>query len=189
MKKLIFATILASIISVFSACDKHDDDDHKHSDHNHDNELITTVRFIFSDTISGSQDTFAWKQPSGPGTAITADTIRLQSNTNYLVRVEVLDESKNPALNITNEIAQKANEHRFIHTVTSSSIQLQITDVDSHNPPIELGLRLNAQVNNTGEKSGMWRTVLKHYSTAVPKTQGPLAGSTDIDVSLPVYIQ
>jgi hypothetical protein len=188
MKKLILATVILSAMTIFSSCDKHDEHDHD-DDHNHGNELITTIRFVFTDTTSGSVDTFSWKQPKGPGTPITLDTIRLTSGTSYAVRVEVLDESKSPAQNISNEIAQKAKEHRFVYTVSSNRIQLQITDFDTHNPPLELGLKLQANVGVSGDSTATWRAVLKHYSTAVPKTQGPAAGSTDIDVLFPVLIQ
>jgi len=185
-KNLIYLLTLVSVFT-FSCKDDHDHDKDGH-DHDHENELITTLRVSLTDTATGSVQTFTWRQPGGPGTAVTIDTIRLASGKFYNATTDVLDESKNPVKSVTAEIEELKNEHRFIYTSSTSRLTTTITDFDSNNPPLELGLRWNAVTSQSGDQAGQLRITLKHYSASNPKTNGPQAGSTDIDVTFPVII-
>jgi hypothetical protein len=185
--KLSFFTLLLAGIFMLgtTACSKHDEhDDH---DHDHENELITTVKLYVIETGTSDTVSYAWKQVGGPGTAIVVDSIGLKQGKVYEVLTEVLDESKTPAKNITTEIRNAANFHRFVYTSTLSSLLLQVLDFDTQTPAMELGLRFRITTPDV-MGSGNLKCVLKHYTSSDPKTNGINAGSTDIEVQFPLVV-
>jgi hypothetical protein len=152
------------------------------------NELITSVFMHFTDSANQTT-TFKWRQPGGPGARITRDTILLDSGCTYLVRVEIWDESQTPAVDVTPDIRRTQNEHRFVYTSTTEAINIVVNDFDTNNPPMEVGLDITVSTFGSGPRSGMLKAVLRHYSKRSPKTAGPMAGSTDIDVEFPIVIR
>ncbi len=186
LKKIILLLIASSVIVSIHSCKDHDDD-HDHDDHDHENELITTIKLTFTNTISSSKHTFAWRQPNGVGTAITVDTIKLPVDSSYNVSVSVLDESKNPAEDVTEEIRELDTEHQFFYTSTTDRLVISNRDNDAKGLP--LGLTFTAQTSSSGNVLGSLRAVLKHYTEAAPKSNDPQAGSTDADVTFPVRIE
>ena len=186
--KLSFFTLLLAGIFMLgtTACSKHDDD-HDDHDHDHENELITTVKLHVVETGTTDTLSYAWKQVGGPGTAIVVDSIGLKQGKVYEVLTEVLDESKTPASNKTEEIRKDGHCHRFIYTSTLSSLLLQILDFDTQNPAMELGLKFRITAPDV-MGSGNLKCVLKHYTTSDPKTKGINAGSTDIEVQFPLVV-
>lgn len=185
MKKFAIIFGLISLMAV-NACKKHD---HDHDDHDHENELITSIKLHFIETGSSDTLSFAWRQPAGPGTAITIDTIKLAPGKTYAGLIEFLDESKNPVVDVTSEIRKTANEHRVVDTSSTTRVQTTITDVDSNTPPIELGLKFNAVTSATGAETGNYQVVLRHYTSSSPKTGGIQNGSSDADVTFPIVIK
>jgi hypothetical protein len=188
--KLRFFTFLLAGIFMLgtTACSKHDDhDDHDDHNHDHENELITTVRLHLIETGTTDTVSYAWKQVGGPGTAIVVDSMVLKQGKVYEAFTEVLDESKTPVKNITIEIGNAANFHRFIYTSTISSLILQVLDFDTQTPPMELGLKFRITTPDVME-SGNLKCVLKHYTSSDPKTNGINAGSSDIEVQFPLFV-
>jgi hypothetical protein len=174
---------LASLL-VFNACKKQDDDHHNHND---ENELITTVQFMFVDSLSSDTLNFEWSQPGGAGTAITVDTIALKANSVYYTSVTLLDKSKTPEEDISEEIEADANSHRFVYSCSLVGTSIQILDFDQQIPPMELGLKFRFHATNIG--GGTLMSTLKHYTTEDPKTGGISAGSTDLEVSFPLVVK
>ena len=173
------------VVLVFSACKKHDDED----DHSHDeNELITTVAIMFVDTVANDTLSFKWQQLGGPGTAITVDTIKLLANKNYVAFTSVLDESKTPVFNVSDEIKQDANNHRFVYTSSTVNLTTKILDMDTNVPALELGLIFSAATTNPIPSIGKFNLELKHYTSSSPKTGGLANGSSDISVEFPLLI-
>jgi len=186
MKKRYHLFILGICIAsstLFTSCE----DDHDDHDHDHENELITTARLTFTNTVNNKERTFKWSQPAGPGTAITADTISLPIDSTFNVSVVLLDESKSSAFDATPEIRKYGNEHQFFYTSGTGRLVISNRDNDSKNMP--LGLAFTAQTSTNGSVLGTLRCVLKHYTSAAPKSIDPQAGSTDMDVTFPVKIQ
>ncbi len=173
------------IILTFTACKKQESTDHDHSD---ENELITTLAIHFTDTATGDTFSYAWRQPAGVGTAITVDTIRLKAGKSYLAQVQVLDESKKPAVDLSAEIASLANEHRFFYSSVNSALQVIILDYDSQTPPMELGLKFRLNSLSANPWLGTFGVKLKHYPSSSPKTGGEANGTTDIEVSFPMAL-
>ena len=150
-----------------------------------ENELITTVQLEFSPAGGGSPRTFTFSDPDGDGgnPATRFDTISLAANTSYTLRIKVLDESKTPTEDITEEIEEKADEHLFVIT-PQPVLLLTYTygDTDSRNLP--LGLTGTAKTGAAG--TGNLRVQLRHQppingNIVKDGTSGP--GSDDINLS------
>jgi hypothetical protein len=187
MKK--FQNILLSgilLLLIISSCKKQES---KTNNNTEENELITTLAIHFTDTATGDTFSYAWRQPAGVGTAITVDTIRLKAGKSYLAQVQVLDESKKPAVDITSEIAELANEHRFFYSTINSALQISILDFDTQNPPMELGLKFRLNSLSANPWLGAFGVKLKHYPSSSPKTGGEANGTTDIEVSFPMKLE
>jgi hypothetical protein len=152
-------------------------------------EVITTVRLLFTDTLGHVQSAM-WKDPDGAGgVSPTIDTIKLASGMNYKCKVEMLDESKTPIQNISDEVAKEREAHQFFYTPSntlSGKVTFTITDFDANNLPV--GLSFNTQVQSTSAIQGSLHVVLSHYEVDVPKTTAPSAES-DVDIDFQVLIQ
>jgi len=153
-----------------------------------ENELITSVKLNF--TANGNTQTFAYSDPDGDGgKAPTVSTISLKSNTAYTMTIEILDESKNPVTNITNEVATEKDEHLFIYTPTPSSLFTYIYgDKDSRN--LSVGLTGSVKTNAAG--TGKLKVQLRHQPpiNGTPSKNGStIPGSDDVNIDFNVTIQ
>ncbi len=180
--KNILVLFAALAMISFNAC-KDDDKDDNHDD---ENELITTAKITFTHSVSGTTKTFGWSQPGGPGTTITVDTIRLHPDSLYQAAITILDESKNPVSDVTEEIKELQDDHQFFYTSGTGRLTISNLDKDSKNLP--LGLHFSAQTSTNGNANGTLKVVLKHYTTAAPKSTDPQVGSTDLDITFPVIV-
>jgi hypothetical protein len=156
-----------------------------------ENELITTVLLKFTETGTSTTTTVTYRDIDGDGgnPPTRFDQVVLKSNTAYALVVEVLDESKNPAIDITGEIKEKADEHLFIFTPNPSSL-LTYTygDKDARNLP----LGLTGVVNTAAAGVGMLKVQLRHQpaingSPVKDGTSGP--GSDDVNIDFSVEVK
>lgn len=147
-------------------------------------ELITTVRLIVSGAaISGGTQTFTWKDLDGPGgNAPVIETIRLPKESTIDLELQVWDESKTPAEDITAEIEAEADDHIFLFSSSGVSLTIEPEDTDSGGEPV--GLINTLKTINAG--SGSVRIILKHLAD---KSSPEATGETDIDVSFPVVVE
>lgn len=184
LKKTQTILILTSLFIIgFAACTSHKDDDHNHT---HGNELITTVKLMMIDSLTSDTLNFKWAQIGGPGTTIVLDTILIKQNAVYNCYTYILDESKNPAEDKTNEIKAQANFHQFVYSSTISSLNTTILDKDTHNPPLDLGL--NFKLTTGSASTGLFKVKLYHF-TNDHKIHTLEHGTTDIEVEFPCIIQ
>jgi hypothetical protein len=140
--------------------------------------------------------------------------LNLKANSNYNVQVLILDETKTPPDTVSIVVRERVNYHLFffqpspisaanlvisntstaipvsdgtVTSVTGPYLNLTVTrtDVDSNNPPLQVGLTDNLV---TGAAStGRLRVVLRHQPNVKNGTYNP--GSTDFDVNYQVTIQ
>lgn len=186
MKKrtnLLSIAMIGMSLSIVSCSDEHDDD------HNHDeNELITTVKLTLKNNVNANDSTVAiWKDLDGDGGANPAiDTLRIKKGVTYSGKLVLLDESKSPVTNITNEVKSEADEHLFVYkTPATSGIGVTITDKDSKNLPI--GILSQFTVNTTAANNSTLNILLRHQPGTKDGTETP--GSTDVDVIFPTKVQ
>jgi len=173
-KYILYATSLALV--GIQACKK------DHDDHNHDNELITTVKLSLT-SPSGTVSSASWKdltpnEPSGQ----MIDTLKVDSGVVYIGKIEMLDETKNPTDNISEEVKKEANDHLFVYTQIPASpeiIKVDRTDKDSKNFQVGLEFTFNAVNKGTGKLN----VVLKHQPGQKDGTPGP--GDADFNIEIP----
>lgn len=147
-------------------------------------ELITTVHLILSDS-SGTNviDTVTFSDPDGPGgTDPVIDSMIIQSGTVYQLRLLLLDESKNPVLNISDEIDDESDTHLFVFT--SSLAQTTILDSDVNGNPVGLLNLLSA----FGPGTGTYRVQLRHFDSPALKSANSQDYETDIEIDFGIRV-
>ena len=152
---------------------------------------LTSHSFVFSLIISfvdtaGIQPSvnYAFRDPDGDGgnTPTQHATIRLVANTYYNATVQILNESENPAEDVTIEIQDEDDEHLFCYTPSNTNVSIVRTDSDG---TFEVGL---TTFWSTGAAAnGNTTVILKHQPGVKDGTCTP--GDTDIEVTFVTEIQ
>lgn len=174
------ALLLTLSLSVFFSSCKKDDD----QDPDNDQELITTVKVTLKKSDVDTGQTFEWKDIDGAGGQDPViQTISVDPNSTYSMTVEFLDESKNPAENITGEILEEAEDHMVLFIPEARlNFAVMSLDTDANNQLIGLENRVVTGTSSTGNL----RIILKHQPD---KTKPDTTGETDVDVTFPVTVR
>jgi hypothetical protein len=170
----------------FTACDN--DNDHDDDNHDHEEELITTVNYILTPDGGGTLVTLNYTDLDGEGGADGTYTISgpLLANTTYFGAIELLNETENPAEDITEEIEEDADEHEFFYTTDITGLSITKTDKDANDNFV--GLETDVVTGASG--SGVITIVLKHEPTKPNDgTADGAGGSTDVEVTFDVSVQ
>lgn len=144
-----------------------------------ESELITTFKLLFTDTANGKVYTaFMFDgDGTGPDDPSIFDSIILDAGRVYKTEIVILDETKNPADSVTNEILEEADDHLFVFKKSGVNLTVQIADKDSKNLPLGL-----VSYWTTGAASkGTIQVLLKHQPGVKDGTEQP--GETDIDLT------
>lgn len=168
-------SILLVIAASLTSCQKEETDNPAPVN---PSELITTVHLILSDS-SGTNviDTVTFSDPDGSGGANPViDSMLIQNGTVYQLRLLLLDESKSPVLNISNEIDEESDTHLFVFT--SSLAQTTTLDSDVNGNPVGL---LNF-VSASGPGTGTYRVQLRHFDSPALKSANSQDYETDIEI-------
>lgn len=173
--------MLLGIVVVLSGCKKEDPAPED------ENELITTVQLKFTDGTN--VQTFQWRDLDGDGGAApTIQNITLKANKTYTLDVSLLDESKTPAEDITEEVEKESDEHLLVFTPAPSSL-LTYTygDKDANNFPIGI----TGSLKTAAVGMGTLQVVLRHQPPVNgmrQKNGTATPGSTDVDVTFNVTV-
>lgn len=188
--KTIFQTIknpliLMSLFVFTIACKKDDDKTSTPPPPTNESEIITTATLTFTD-VSGAEPSFTatFRDPDGDGGSgpDIFDTIRLRDSTVYFVSLTLLDETKNPAEDITEEVKEEGDEHRVCYTPSTVNVDIDLTDTDGTHPiGIESGWTTGAAGN------GSVRVTLKHQPGIKDGSCTP--GETDVDITFVTEVQ
>lgn len=149
-------------------------------------ELITSVLIALRDSSGVEPNkSFMYRDLDGDGGNAPSvfDTIRLLSNKTYFADLYFLDESKQPADTISNEVLAEADEHLVCYTPSGVSMLIERLDKDANNLP--LGLKSTWRTDATS--TGTLRLVLKHQPGNKSGSCEP--GSSDIDLLFPLIVQ
>ncbi|MCP9764548.1 hypothetical protein [Lacihabitans soyangensis] len=170
-----------SVVLGLSACKKEDEI-------GEENELITTVKLNFKN--GNETRSFAYKDLDGDGgMAPTVEKINLKPNTSYDLSVEFLDESKTPALNITEEVKEEGDEHLVVITPSSTTIgTYTYADKDVNLLPIGL----MGKFTSKSAAAGSLKIQLRHQPPINGKkskdgTAAP--GSDDINIDFQIEVK
>jgi uncharacterized lipoprotein YbaY len=190
MKRIQQIAILAVAAStIFTACKKEE----LPTPAPVEQELITTVRLIVTNS-SGFNKTFNYKVDNGFGSStqgnVRIDDVALAPGTNYDVEVQVWDESKNPAENITQEVIAESHHHLFIFRSNpasgAGSIAFSNGNKDDEGEPLNQKIAFTTGAAGNGSLT----VTLKHEPTNKNAANAAEAGGeTDAEAIFPVKLQ
>jgi hypothetical protein len=177
---------LAAVAFITGGCSE--DNPAKPKDEN-PQELITKVTLTLTPAGGGAAVTVVFSDPDGDGgTAPTIGTLTLKAGTTYTGTIELLDETKDPDENITEEVEEESDVHQFFYTPEGGivgRVTVNITDTDANNLPV--GLEYTVAVTAGAAANGTLNVVLGHYDEA-PKDGTTRSDESDIDIDFPVSI-
>jgi hypothetical protein len=152
-------------------------------------EIITTLTVTLTPIGGGAPVTLQSRDLDGDGPNPPVITVSgdLTAGTSYSGSITLLNETVNPADNITLEVIDEANEHQFFYVVSANLDAIfTYTNFDGNGNP--LGTEFNLDANSAS--SGTVNFVLRHEPTK--PNDGTLAnagGETDISVTFDITIQ
>lgn len=186
--KLFLTTTLLALAALIAGCNDRDTPSPLNEE-----ELITTLKLSFAkwdEQGNPSNDPleFYWKDADASGNP-DIDNILLETGATYSLSVEVMDESKSPVVDITEEIVEEADEHQFFFQAEGVSIAFEYNDLDNQNMPV--GLETVVSTNNPG--TGSLTVILRHEpdKKAPGVADGDITnagGETDIEATFPLSV-
>ena len=152
-----------------------------------DEELITTVILTLTQE-SGDQVvlTTVDLDGDGPDEPVTTVVGNFSQNTQYQGAVQFLNETEDPAEDITEEVIEEADEHQVFYTVSEGlNITTTYQDFDDNDNPLGVNITLE-----TGEaSSGSLTVTLRHEPVKPNDGLDSAGGETDIATSFDVTIE
>lgn len=185
MKNLFKISLILALPLVLFSCSNDDDTPEPVNEE----EIITTVTLTLTPDGGGTAVTLISRDldGDGPDDPVVSVSGNLAAETNYTGAVLFLNETENPAEDITEEVNEEADEHQVFY-VTSGGLNLSFSYANFDGNGNPLGTVVTAQ---TGAAStGSLNVVLRHE----PKkpNDGSLAdagGETDVTVNFPITIE
>ena len=152
-----------------------------------EDELITTVILTLTPD-SGDQVVLTTidLDGDGPDEPVTTVVGSFSENTQYQGAVQFLNETEDPAEDITQEVIEEADEHQVFYTVGEGlNITTTYLDSDSNGNPLGVSITLE-----TGEaSSGSLTVTLRHEPVKPNDGLESAGGETDISTSFDVSVQ
>ncbi|HMO61436.1 MAG TPA: hypothetical protein PKC39_00225 [Ferruginibacter sp.] len=159
-KILLSAMLLAIGPLLFTACKKD-----KKTESN-DEEVITTLTIKLTPVGGGTTLSYSFDDPDGPGgLAPTIDEIVLAPSTTYNAEIELLNKTVSPPENITEEVEEEAEAHRFYFEVQGGA-NLTIDNLDTDANGVPLGI--NSTWTTGAASTGKVQVTLRHYPNTPP---------------------
>ena len=186
MKNLLSYFIVFTLLT-FVSCEKDSDHDHDHDHHEH--ELMTTLTIAM--TAEGNTSSFTFRDTDGDGgNEPTQDTIKLAANTTYTNAITILNESEDPAEDVTLEIAEEELDHQFFFSSSFTDMTIAYADLDANDNPIGLSSTITTGASGTGT----FTVILRHEpnKTAEGVSAGDITnagGASDIEVIFNVVVE
>ncbi|MFT5104345.1 MAG: hypothetical protein ACI89M_000880 [Chitinophagales bacterium] len=154
-------------------------------------ELITTLNFELIPIGGGATVSFTFQDLDGDGgdAPIISGGI-LSANESYVGTLVLLNETENPADNISLEVEEEGDEHQFFFQSTLSDVSVAYNDQDVNGNPIGLSSTLTTANVGTGSLTITLRHEPNKFASGV--SNGALSnagGETDIEVTFPFDVQ
>lgn len=190
-QKVMIGAVLACLAMLNAACRNDKEEDLPAPAPVNEEELITTVELHFHSAGGSEHKHISFTDPDGSGggtPVITGDT--LSSDSLYEVEVELWNDSGSPAVDISEEVTEEAEEHQFFFQVSGANAAIVYADTDANGHPI--GLLTNWTVG--AASTGTVTVTLRHQpdKSAVGVSAGDITnagGETDVEVTLPLVIE
>jgi len=186
MKSIKHVLVLASIIILAASC----------SDDNpiavNEEELITTVTVTLTPQNGGTEIVLNSVDLDGDGPDAPVVTVsgNLAANTIYTGATEVLNETEDPAEDITEEVLEEGVDHQFFYTFSNGLASTVYTDTDQNGDPI--GLTFTLTTRDAGSES--LTVSLKHEpnKSGAGVVDGSITnadGETDVEVTFALTVE
>jgi hypothetical protein len=184
MKKIKLLAVLFLGIATFSSCD--DDEDVAVNEE----EVITTV----TTTLTNGTNVITLKSRDldgdGPNAPVITVDKKLAANTTYTGVVTILNETENPAGDITAEVKEEGDEHQLFFQAPTTLGTFAYTDKDKNNQPIGLSFTMTTKTATTGNLV----VTLRHEpnKSASGVSSGDITnagGETDFAVTYPLVVE
>ncbi|WP_299122789.1 type 1 periplasmic binding fold superfamily protein [uncultured Winogradskyella sp.] len=179
--KYLFIAILSS--TFFMACS--DDDTPVLVN---EEEVITTVQLTLIPVGSGDTVIFESKDldADGPNAPVITTMGSINASSDYIGTVKFLNELEDPAEDITEEVADEADEHQVFYSFSgNSNSSVGYSDADEDGNPIGLSINFNSGTAATGNTVTI---TLRHEPTkdASGVSDGDITnagGETDVEAT------
>ena len=197
MKTVKFLTTAVFASAIIFSCSSDDTT----PDPVNEDEVITTVTVTLISADGSETVTLQSRDldgDEGPNLPVVTDPVNLTAGTTYFGSIELLNETEDPAKDVTEEILQEDLDHQFFYEVESDLeiVASYLTDVDPTEYPgamdsegDPLGQEFSLVTN--GPSSGELQFVLLHLPEKPNDgdwSTNP-AGSVDINVTFNVVVQ
>ena len=181
MKKQILLLPILTLVFMFTSCT----DD---SDPVNEQEVITTMTVTLTPDTGGTDVVLQTRDLDGEGGEDPVVTVSgpLTSGESYSGSIVLLNETEDPAENVTEEIEAEDDKHQFFFVVGSSlDVTTSYNDQDGNGDPVGLSFTLTA-----GSASGGDFTVTLRHEPTKPNTGiNDAGGETDIEETFVITVQ
>ncbi|RYY11259.1 MAG: hypothetical protein EOO04_35545, partial [Chitinophagaceae bacterium] len=118
--KRYFGTLTIALVLLLglNACSK------EVAEEDNDNEVVTTLELHIMERVTLNHFIYKFDDPDGFGSGSVSpviDLIRLAPNKVYDVELKLLNKTANPAEDVTAEVEEEGNDHRFYYLPTAGS--------------------------------------------------------------------
>jgi hypothetical protein len=146
-----------------------------------ESELITTVRVKLTEKSSGTQSLFEFKDLDGFGGAAPSkfDEIVLAKGKVYDCTLQLLNESKTPADDITLEVAAEGIDHQIYLSASDALVVVSNLNKDAKGLPLGITSTWTAAA---AAGTGTFNVTLKHKPGV--KAAGDLVSVGDTDITI-----
>lgn len=150
-------------------------------------EYISTLKVVAKNQHNSIVDTFEYVNfnETRPNPPSYVDTIRLQANSSYAIRLILLNEAANPVQEMTDTIVARAADQLMVYNIDPAQalFSLNIGDKDENGLP--LGLQ---SVWKTADSTNGWlRLILREQQGHKNGTETP--GITAFEADFPVTVR
>ena len=176
------AFMLFLAAGLLSSCDKNDDEQEPENE----SELITTVMLTMQEVGTTNTVTATFRDPDGEGgnPPVKFDEIVLKPNAVYNTTIILMDESKTPPDNVTEEVEEESDDHQFFYTPTAGlNVTVAYQDKDANSLPIGL----ETTVTTGAASAGKLKVTLKHQPGI--KNNNIATGETDVEIDFTTKVQ
>ena len=146
-----------------------------------ENELITTVKVVLTERVSGTQSIFEFKDLDGEGGAAPSkfDEIVLTKGKVYGCNLQFLNESKTPADDITLEVFKEGIDHQIYLSASDALAVISEYSLDANKLPLGI---TSTWTTAAAAGTGTLNLTLKH-KPGVKAAGDPITkGDTDVSV-------
>ncbi|MDQ3000465.1 MAG: hypothetical protein M3Y08_04285 [Fibrobacterota bacterium] len=185
----VFPTLaVASGLLILAGCNVSDPKD------SNEQESFTTVKLSYvnnADASDKSEAIIKFKEGFGHGGDVLEknETVTLKANAAYSVELTLLDETKTPAMVMSEEVAEEGHVHQVFYTPASANLTVAYADKDKNNRPVGLITTQTTAAAGTGTL----KVTLKHQqegNTILKNDTSDInTGETDVEVTFNVTIQ